>query len=141
MIAFAFRLSIPSFLLAIREKTNEISSRCLSNPLQLYRAPSESLDSFVSTENAIAMQGILDNIGGNGSKTAGVGAGLIVASPSKANPDCKHLFLATIVSIVMSWDHACSIKLSLLLDLHSKIFFAERLHDESSLIFTHQDLL
>lgn len=47
------------------------------------------LDSFVSSEKAIALQGALNNIGPDGSEAAGASAGFVVASPSKANPNCK----------------------------------------------------
>ncbi|RFU29189.1 hypothetical protein B7463_g7149, partial [Scytalidium lignicola] len=46
-----------------------------------------SLDDFISTERAIALQGALNNIGPNGSAVPGAGAGFVVASPSKVNPD------------------------------------------------------
>lgn len=49
------------------------------------------LDSFVSLEKQIALQGALDNIGPDGSKVPGAGAGYVVASPSKVNPDCELL--------------------------------------------------
>jgi len=45
------------------------------------------LNSFVSSEKAIALQGALNNIGPNGSMVRGAGAGFVVASPSKVNPD------------------------------------------------------
>lgn len=47
------------------------------------------LTSFVTSEKAIALQGALNNIGPNGSMVPGAGAGFVVASPSKVNPDCK----------------------------------------------------
>jgi glucoamylase len=47
------------------------------------------LNSFVTSEKAIALQGALNNIGPNGSMVLGAGAGFVVASPSKVNPDCK----------------------------------------------------
>jgi glucoamylase len=47
------------------------------------------LNSFVTSEKAIALQGALNNIGPNGSMVPGAGAGFVVASPSKANPDCE----------------------------------------------------
>ena len=46
------------------------------------------LNSFVASEKAIALQGALNNIGPNGSMVPGAGAGFVVASPSKVNPDC-----------------------------------------------------
>lgn len=51
------------------------------------------LTSFVTTERAIALQGALNNIGPQGSKVAGAGAGFVVASPSKVNPDCKSILI------------------------------------------------
>jgi glucoamylase len=47
------------------------------------------LNSFVTSEKAIALQGALNNIGPNGSMVPGAGAGFVIASPSTANPDCK----------------------------------------------------
>ncbi len=47
------------------------------------------LNSFVASEKAIALQGALNNIGPNGSLVPGAGAGFVVASPSKVNPDCE----------------------------------------------------
>ncbi|KAF8855324.1 1, 4-alpha-D-glucan glucohydrolase [Acephala macrosclerotiorum] len=55
---------------------------------QSIAAPSKrDLDSFVAAERVIALQGALDNIGPDGAKVPGAGAGFIVASPSKVNPD------------------------------------------------------
>lgn len=48
-----------------------------------------SLDSFIASESPIALQGVLNNIGPAGSKAVGVDSGLVVASPSKMDPDCK----------------------------------------------------
>lgn len=50
-----------------------------------------SLDPFVTQEKSIALQGALNNIGPNGSKVPGASAGIVVASPSTVNPDCKSL--------------------------------------------------
>ena len=47
------------------------------------------VDSFVTTERGIALEGVLANIGPNGSQVPGAHAGLVVASPSKVNPDCQ----------------------------------------------------
>jgi len=55
-------------------------------------APAEigarDLSSFISSERAISLQGALNNIGPDGSKVPGAGAGFVVASPSQVNPDC-----------------------------------------------------
>lgn len=48
-----------------------------------------TLDSFIALESPIALQGVLDNIGDAGSKVSGADSGLVIASPSKADPDCK----------------------------------------------------
>ena len=49
-----------------------------------------SLDSWLSTESPYALQGVLNNIGADGSKASGASSGIVVASPSKNNPDCKY---------------------------------------------------
>jgi hypothetical protein len=45
--------------------------------------------SYIATEQPIALQGVLNNIGANGSKASGARGGVVVASPSTYNPDCK----------------------------------------------------
>ncbi|KAJ5637333.1 Glycoside hydrolasefamily 13 [Penicillium lividum] len=45
------------------------------------------LSDYIQSESSIALQGVLGNIGSNGSKVAGASSGVVVASPSKANPD------------------------------------------------------
>lgn len=50
-----------------------------------------SLATFIASEGPIALQAVLDNIGSGGAMAPGVEAGLVVASPSKANPDCMCL--------------------------------------------------
>lgn len=58
---------------------------------QAVAAPSKrDLNSFIAAERVIALQGALDNIGPDGAKVPGAGAGFVVASPSKVNPDCKY---------------------------------------------------
>lgn len=61
---------------------------------QVLCIPSElrprDLNSWVATESVIALQGALNNIGPNGTKVPGAGAGFVVASPSKVNPNCKY---------------------------------------------------
>lgn len=48
-----------------------------------------SLASFIASEGPVALQGVLNNIGSGGVFAPGVATGLVVASPSKANPDCQ----------------------------------------------------
>jgi hypothetical protein len=48
-----------------------------------------SVDSFVATESPIALSRLLCNIGSSGCAVSGAASGVVVASPSKNNPDCK----------------------------------------------------
>ncbi len=48
-----------------------------------------SVDSFVATEQPIALQKLLCNIGASGCAAAGAASGVVIASPSKTNPDCE----------------------------------------------------
>lgn len=54
-----------------------------------YSHADDVLASFIVSETPIALQAILDNIGPDGKKVAGAGSGLVIASPSKVEPDCK----------------------------------------------------
>jgi glucoamylase len=54
-------------------------------------SPSSRLDKFVAAEKKIALQGVLNNIGPDGSRVPGAGAGFVVASPSKVDPDCEYI--------------------------------------------------
>lgn len=47
------------------------------------------LESFIATQRPISLRGALANIGPNGTEVAGAGAGFVVASPSKTDPDCN----------------------------------------------------
>lgn len=46
-----------------------------------------SVDSFVQTESPIALSRLLCNIGSTGCYAAGAASGVVIASPSKNNPD------------------------------------------------------
>lgn len=59
----------------------------------------EKLSSFIAKNRPVALQGILNNIGPDGAKVAGAGPGLVIASPSKADPDCKQTMFRTRRSI------------------------------------------
>jgi glucoamylase len=48
-----------------------------------------TIDAFITTQAGISIKGVLANIGGGGNKAPGVPAGIVVASPSRSNPDCK----------------------------------------------------
>ncbi|KAF2804608.1 extracellular glucoamylase protein [Mytilinidion resinicola] len=45
------------------------------------------VDSFIASESPIALAGVLANIGSSGSKASGAASGIVVASPSKSDPD------------------------------------------------------
>ena len=47
------------------------------------------IDLFVRGERTHSLRSILDNIGINGTKAQGASAGVVVASPSRANPNCE----------------------------------------------------
>ncbi|KAG9828207.1 hypothetical protein KCU98_g14645, partial [Aureobasidium melanogenum] len=57
------------------------------SPENMQERATGSLASWLSSENTVALQGVLDNIGASGSKASGASAGVVVASPSKSNPD------------------------------------------------------
>lgn len=50
-------------------------------------ASATSVSDFVTQEQAIALQGVFNNIGANGSLAPGAASGLVIASPSTANPN------------------------------------------------------
>jgi hypothetical protein len=54
----------------------------------------DNLPTAVENENTISLQGVLNNIGPEGSQAPGALAGVIVASPSTENPDCEYTFNA-----------------------------------------------
>ncbi|KAJ5813011.1 Six-hairpin glycosidase [Penicillium robsamsonii] len=45
------------------------------------------LDAFIKSESTLALKSILNNIGSDGSAVSGAGAGIVIASPSKSDPD------------------------------------------------------
>ncbi|KAJ9249827.1 CAZyme family GH15 and CBM20 [Paecilomyces variotii] len=46
-----------------------------------------SLDSWLATESPYALQGVLANIGPDGADASGASSGIVIASPSKSDPD------------------------------------------------------
>ena len=48
-----------------------------------------SLDTWLASETVVARQGILDNIGSAGAHAANAKPGVVLASPSTSDPDCK----------------------------------------------------
>lgn len=59
------------------------------SPVNEQRTRQASLDSFVKSQTDISIKGVLANIGTDGSKAQGVPAGIVLASPSRSNPDCN----------------------------------------------------
>ena len=61
-------------------------------PFHIYENGStSSLENFITFEGPDALQAILKNTGFRGAMAPGVEAGLVIASPSKMNPDCQCL--------------------------------------------------
>lgn len=56
-------------------------------------ASTEPLDLWLARQNLYALDGILNNLGADGAKSIGASPGSVVASPSKADPDCTSLSL------------------------------------------------
>lgn len=52
------------------------------------KTDSSNLDDFISSEYLVALKGVLANIGPDGALVDGADSGIVVASPSKAEPDC-----------------------------------------------------
>jgi glucoamylase len=57
-----------------------------AEPIPLLRARAD-LEQFIDTQSDISIAGVLANIGADGSKAQGVPAGIVVASPSRSDPD------------------------------------------------------
>lgn len=51
-----------------------------------------SLDTWLASETVVARQGILDNIGSAGAHAANAKPGIVLASPSTSDPDCKPFY-------------------------------------------------
>jgi hypothetical protein len=79
---FIMRLSLRSIIAAPL-----LYTAAIANPT--HHPTQNRLDAFIKAERAIALQGALNNIGPNGSAVPGAGAGYVVASPSKVNPNCR----------------------------------------------------
>jgi len=53
------------------------------------RLAERDLTSNIDAEYTRSLQGVLDNLGPDGALAPGAAAGILVASPSTVNPDCK----------------------------------------------------
>lgn len=56
---------------------------------QLAARATDNLDTWLASETTVAREGILHNIGSNGAYAASAKPGIVIASPSTSNPDCK----------------------------------------------------
>lgn len=56
----------------------------------------DDLASRIDAETTIALQGVENNIGPDGSQAPGAFAGVVIASPSTENPNCKGSVLVRI---------------------------------------------
>jgi glucoamylase len=65
------------------------------------------LQPFIDSESKIALNGVLANIGPSGVRVPGAESGIVVASPSRANPDCKWMvkrpLLCLRVGRILTW--------------------------------------
>lgn len=77
-----------SFLTHFTVGINLLAQVPLVNSVALHGRAAATLDDFITSESPIALQGIFNNIGSAGSNAVGVALGLVVASPTKENPDC-----------------------------------------------------
>ncbi|GAM41977.1 hypothetical protein TCE0_043f15539 [Talaromyces pinophilus] len=61
--------------------------RGFASPARLEARVTGTLDSWIAQESPFALEGILANIGSSGSQVSGAASGIVIASPSKSNPD------------------------------------------------------
>ncbi|ESK93679.1 glucoamylase [Moniliophthora roreri MCA 2997] len=65
-------------------------------------AQSGTVESFIAFESPIAKAGLLANIGPSGSKSSGAKSGVVIASPSKQDPDYVYTWVRD-SSLVFQW--------------------------------------
>ncbi|MBE3046992.1 hypothetical protein IMZ48_31595 [Candidatus Bathyarchaeota archaeon] len=71
-------------------------------------AGAASIAEYIEQEKIVALEQLLCNIGGDGCNAAGAAPGVVVASPSKSDPDCTgpgdlSTLHIKIVYIVLTW--------------------------------------
>ncbi|XHF99607.1 hypothetical protein AWENTII_003105 [Aspergillus wentii] len=64
---------------------NALASVVVASPASIHRR--QDLETFIENERSVAQQGILNNIGPDGKLVKGAAAGIVVASPSKVDPN------------------------------------------------------
>lgn len=68
----------------------------------------DSLASFIASETPKSLNGILDNIGPNGTQVEGAASGLVIASPSKVDPDCTLPAFLLLIALLVKY--TCSLE-------------------------------
>lgn len=58
------------------------------------------LQEFIDSEFMVTLNGVLANIGPSGVRVPGAESGIVVASPSRANPDCKCIHMKRAISLL-----------------------------------------
>ncbi len=69
----------------------------------------DSLASFIASETPRSLKGILDNIGPNGTQVEGAASGLVIASPSKVDPDCTLPDFLLLIALLVK--NTCSLEI------------------------------
>ncbi|KAI7976123.1 hypothetical protein EIK77_008141 [Talaromyces pinophilus] len=89
----------------------------------LFPRATTSLDAWLASETTVSLNGILDNIGASGAYAASAKAGVVIASPSTSNPDCKHTIRLMWGSVsdydldYYTWTRDSALTLKVLIDL------------------------
>lgn len=65
-----------------------LSGPVSGSPVKQLEDRQGTLEDFIKTQSEISIRGVLANIGPDGSKVPGAAAGIVVASPSRSDPDC-----------------------------------------------------
>lgn len=60
-----------------------------ASPVHLSPRASGSLSTWIYAEGPVALQGVLNNIGSDGLNAHSAKPGIVIASPSTTNPNCK----------------------------------------------------
>lgn len=67
------------------------NGRAEATPSIRHRSSCSELENFIAKQGNVSINGVLANIGADGSKAEGASPGVVVASPSRSDPDCKPL--------------------------------------------------
>jgi hypothetical protein len=74
---------------------------CMIDPSYIKVQATGSLSNFIASESPIALQGVLNNIGPNGTDASGASPGIVIASPSTSNPNCTSGLVILFSSILV----------------------------------------